>query len=205
MEAGLRIALSSPGPHVLVESNQPEPDHELIAFVGEVVADLPPGEGLTAGELRVDYLLEKLSAEAKRIEGVREFTARRVEMVTAHGQAEIEKLRRRVAWLESKIREHMPLDPASFKKHYGAKSTRLPHGQIGYRASRASVEIVDQEKALAFAKARGLEVRVTESVNKTPLLESVVRDGEEPDPVTDGFRYVPPTDAFFITPDLEFI
>lgn len=177
---------------------------ELLAFVGEVAAGLPAGEDLTSAECRVDYLMEKLSEEAKRAEHVADFTARRVQMVCDHAEVETAKIRKRMAWLESRIREHLPLDAASFKKTYGAKSHRLPSGQVGYRASRATVEIVDPTKALAFAKAEGLEVKVTEVVNKTPLLEHVMRSGAEPDPERDGFAFVPPVDSFFVSPDLEF-
>lgn len=180
------------------------PDHELIAFVGEALAGLPEGEDLTGAELRVDYLLEKLAAEQERIIGLEAFTKRRVDMVMAHKVTEMAKLEKRVAWLESRIREHLPFDAASFKRHYGAKSARLPHGQIGYRAQRATVEIVDHGKALAYAKARGLEIKVVESVNKTPLFEEVVRTSMDPDPMVDGFRFVPARDEFFVSPELEF-
>lgn len=174
----------------------PEP-----AFVEEVAAGLPAGDDLTAAELRVDYLLEKIAEERTRLDHLEEFTRRRMDMILEHKSMEAGKIERRLAWLESRVREHMPFDAASFRKHYGAKSHRLPHGQIGYRASRASVEITDPAKALAFAKARGLEIKVSESVNKTPLLESVMRDGEEPNPETDGFRFVPPQDEFFVNPE----
>ena len=173
-------------------------------FENEVTAGLPAGDDLTAAELRVDYLLEKAAEERTRLDQLEEFTARRVAMIVEHKSAEASKIEKRLAWLESRIREHIPFDAASFRKHYGAKSHRLPHGQIGYRASRATVEITDPAKALAFAKARGLEVKVSESVNKTPLLESVMRDGEEPNPETDGFRFVPPADEFFCHPDVAF-
>lgn len=187
---------------VLLKDSSVGLDPETAAFEGEVVAGLPDGDDLTGAELRVDYLLEKLAAEHERIIGVEAFTKRRVEMVLAHKATELAKLAKRVEWLESKIREHMPLDSVGFKKQYGAKSHRLPHGQIGYRSSRATVDIVDPVRALEFAKARGLEISVTERVNKTPLLDYVRETGDYPDDA--GFTVVEPSDEFFVSPDLEF-
>ena len=57
------------------------------------------------------------------------------------------------------------------------------------------------EKAVAFARRRSLEIKTVHTVGKTPLMEHVVRDGEEPDPETDGFRFVPASDEFFCKPE----
>lgn len=174
------------------------------AFVVDVLAALPSGDGLTASELRVDYLMEKLSDEAKRLEAVEEFTARRVQMVRDHGEAETAKIAKRMAWLESKIREHLPLDAAGFRKHYGAKSHRLPHGQVGYRKHPATVEIVDFTEAMTWARENGVQPTETIKVTlpKAAILEWIKLMGEMPP--ENAIRYVDATDEFFVSPDLGF-
>ena len=183
-EAAARAALPSP---------------EQMAFEGEVVASLPAGEDLTSAELRVDYLLEKLSDERDRLVRLAEFTARKVEGVHAYEAEEGGKVERRIAWLESRIRDHLPLDPDSFKRTYGKKSAVFPNGKAGFRVTPATVEVTDQEKTLAFARRVGIaKTKTVESVGKTELMEWIIRNGEDTE--DDGFRLVPARDEFYVTP-----
>lgn len=176
-------------------------DPEQAAFVEVVSAGLPSGEDLTASELRCDYLLEKLSEEHGRLGHLCEFSDRRVQMVREHQAIEAGKLERRIAWLESQIRAHTPGDAERFKTLYGRKSLALPHGKVGFKASGGGIEITDSAKVLAFARKHGLEIKTTHTVNKTPLQEWVQKNGEEPDPETDGFMVVPAADQFFVKPE----
>lgn len=179
-------------------------DIEFVLFEREVKQDLPEGEAVGMAEARVDYLLQRAAAEKQRIERIQAAAKARVQMIQNHAAEEVAKVERRLAYLESVVRLQLPGDGARFKFLYGAKSLKLPHGQVGFKQHRATVDIVDPAKALAFAQAHGLEIRVVQSVNKTPLIEHVVRTSEDPDPETDGFAFVPARDAFFLQPDLEF-
>jgi hypothetical protein len=180
-------------------------DREVTDFALEVEAGLPTGEDLTAAECRADYLLEKLAAETERLGRLKEFSERRIRMIREHQEAEGRRLAGRIRWLQDQIRANLPATAVDFRAIYGAKSASLPHGRVGFRASRATVEITDPAKALAFAKARGLAVKVVESVGKTPLIDYVKRTGEEPDPETDGVQLVPAHEEFFVSPDLPFV
>jgi hypothetical protein len=164
----------------------------------EVEAMLPEGDGPTVQELQADYLLEKMAEELAALLHLADFTERRVEMIRQHAEIEGQRIQRRLDYLESKLRMCVPYDPAQFEKQYGKKSLKLPHGTLGYRASKESVWITDKDKALSFARSHGLEIKFTESVNKTPLLDYVRTTGEVPDPEECGFELVPPSDDFFV-------
>lgn len=174
---------------------------EDMAFVVEVASHLPAGDDLTSSELRVDYLLEKLSEEHARLTQLIDFSDRRVQMIREHQATEAGKIERRCSWLESQIRAHTPGDAARFKFLFGKKSVSLPHGTIGFKASGGGIDITDSEKALAFARKHGLEIKTTYSVNKTPLGEWVKKSGEEPDPERDGFTVLPTVDLFYVKPE----
>ena len=49
------------------------------------------------------------------------------------------------------------------------KTRKLPHGEFGKRWQGPTIEIVDMDKAVAFAEENGLEIKKT--VGKTPLLK----------------------------------
>jgi hypothetical protein len=175
-----------------------EHDPEALAYAMDVEGAMPEGEGPTVLELQADYLLEKLAEESAAMAHLNDFTERRIQMIRDHAEIEGNKIRGRVEWLEARLRRCVPYDPAGFQEAYGKKSLRLPHGTLGYRSSKESVQIADKDKALEFARSHGIEIKVTESVNKTPLLDYVRTTGDMPDPEVCGFELVPPTDDFFV-------
>lgn len=180
-----------------IEDEAPSP--EMLKWWAEVVADLPAGDSLTDSELRVDYLLEKVLEEEKRLAHVREFTQRRIDMVVEHGDREMHKIANRIRHLHSRIAAHLPPSAAGFKDLYGKKSVSLPHGEIGFRSSGESMVIRDDAAALAFAKANGIPVKVKEEVQKKPLTDYFRSTGEVPE----GCEVVPGKDALFIRPKGE--
>ena len=122
MEAATVVGAMTPGA---------QPDHDLLAFVGEVSADLPAGETLGLAEARVDYLLQKISEERLRIDRIKGAAAARIDMISDHAIEETRKIERRIAYAESLVRQHAPGDAAHYKKLYGKKSLSLPHGTVG--------------------------------------------------------------------------
>jgi len=74
------------------------------------------------------------------------------------------------------------------------KSVSTFWGLAGYRKTRGSVEILLMEEAVAFAKKAGIELKVVETVNKTPLKEYIEKTGEIPP----GVEYEPPHDEFYL-------
>jgi len=183
---------------IAVRMLEPEADTETLAYAMELEAMLPEGDGPTVQELQADYLLEKMREEQAALRHLADFTERRVDMIRQHADIEGQKIQRRLDYLESKLRMCVPYDPDAFVSQYGKKSIKLPHGTIGYRSSKETVEIRDKDAALAFAKANGLDIKVTETVNKTPLLDYVKATGDVPDPDVCGFELVPGSDDFFV-------
>lgn len=164
----------------------------------EVEESLPQGEGSASVRLRVDYLLEKVAEEKARIREVEEFTARRIEMIRTHGDDEVAKLQRRVSFLESRIRLHLPFEGEAFKREFGKKSLDLPSGKVGYRAVAPTVTIEDAEKAIRWAEEKRIEVsrKEVKTLNKTPVLEWIAKTGELPP--ADCIDYVDGFDRFYI-------
>lgn len=169
-------------------------------YAGEVERELPEGEGATAIALRVDYLLQRIQEEGQHVARVAAFTARRIQMIEEHAERETETHRKRIEWLESRVRLHVPSSGEQMEKHFGKKSMSLPHGTVGYRSCAESIAILDAQKALTFAKQQGLSVTVKESVNKGPLHDFIRETGEIPDPDVCGFKLEPGAEHFSIRP-----
>lgn len=132
------------------------------------------------------YLAALADREAEMARNAQVFT-RRVAMLEGWLKDVNASAEREAKWLRQQI-EAFARDYDFGKK----KSRALPHGTIGYRASRETLEITDMDAAAAFAVERGLETKV--AVNKTPLLECFRKDGIVPD----GCEYVAGGDHFYI-------
>ena len=110
-------------------------------------------------------------------------------------QGENAKLEKAIDWFQYEVRQLVPPDARTFEETYGQKSRRLPYGSIGFRRTPAKVEVYDADKALAWAKAHGLETKVTETVSKTELKKAT--NGEVP-PDECGFGIAAGTDEFYV-------
>jgi len=75
------------------------------------------------------------------------------------------------------------------------KSIDMPHGRIGFRKSRESIEIVDKEANLDWAKENCPDaLREKEWTIKTPQIKLMKETGEMPD----GTALKPAKDRFFV-------
>lgn len=173
-------------------------DEEMRAELG-MAGPAPDPANRPELDAYLDRMLERL-AEIRAAQAENDEVARRRrDMIDRWLAQENRTLDNQAAWLEERIeRQALAYD-------YGEKKSRtLPHGKFGTRKSAATVAITDAEKALAFAKAHGLEVKVKESVGKTPLKEywlpRVLEAGELPDPDETGVEFVPESETFFVTP-----
>lgn len=180
----------------VAEAPSGAPDFELTEWEREILDTLPPGDGLTDRDLRVDYLLEQVQKERGKIARADDFASRRVAMIEADRQEKVDMAERRIAWLEGQVRLNLPMDAERFQREYGKKSQKLPHGTVGFRLHQPTVQIDDQELAVSFAEKHGLEIK--KSVNKTPLLNYVKETGDVPNPAECGFDFVDGYDSFFI-------
>lgn len=183
----------------------PRPTTEDLAddmeFADELArAGLPEGDTRTEREVRADYLLERIRDERAEIEHIEEVADRRIQMIEKWEADETAKHRRRIAWLESQVRNCVPLDARRFQEEYDAKSVKLAHGRVGYRRKNETVEIEDRDKALEWVKENGIEFSVSERVTKTPILDWIREHGEVPPPES-GIELVEGYDDFYVSTD----
>jgi len=78
------------------------------------------------------------------------------------------------------------------------RSVDYLQGRAGLRKGKDSLAVLDEAKAIAWAKDNSLPeaVKTTESILKTPLLEQFLSDGLVPD----GCEFVSAADAFYPAP-----
>ena len=181
----------------------PEIRAEDLEFLHEVDAALPQ-EGVVGAELAaVDRYLELIREERARVARVQAAAELRMQPIREWVEREQEKAQRKVEFLEARIRFLLPHDADSFKREYGTKSLALTHGaRVGYEKGRDRVEIMDEAKAVTFARQHGIPVaeKVSTTVPKTALKDYVTTAGVEPDPDTDGFLFVPGAERFYVKP-----
>lgn len=149
-------------------------------------------------EARADYFLElvgELDAEDARDEHVARLRIAHIEhwLTIQRGRRE----KRRV-WLSEQ------LEALAAAIDFGRKKSRdLPHGVLGYRAKRATVEITDTALARTWAEQHcpaAVKERTSSSLTKTEIIELVKTSGIHLDPATTGMRFVDDRDEFYITP-----
>jgi len=117
-----------------------------------------------------------------------------LERITVQYESRKKDLEKRIEWfrkrfgfeLEQWARKNLP---------HNRKTVKLAHGNLRFRTVKPQVEIVDQEKALDWAKQNCPDaVVVRESVLKTPLKETIFETGEIPD----GVEVTPAGEKFSI-------
>jgi hypothetical protein len=171
----------------------------LDPFEREVDEALPEGEDRAASMLRADYLLQRIREELARRDEYAEFIARRIHMVAEDGKAAMAKAERRIAFLESRLRMHLPQTGEGMEREYGRKSLALPHGVVGYRAPPAGVRIIDAKRVVAWAKSTGavpVEEKVEEKVTVAALKQYVATTGDIPE----GAEWADAKETFYVTP-----
>lgn len=103
----------------------------------------------------------------------------------------IAPLQRRAAGL----RDVLEMAARAYPFPKGKKSTTLPSGKIGSRASAETVKITDKAAALAFAREHMPDrIKVTEDIGVTPLKEFAQSAGIVPD----GCEVVPASVRYYV-------
>lgn len=170
-------------------------------FEREVDSGLPEGDDRASVRLRCDYLLEKIQDQEKRAEEIAQFTARKIQMVQDHSRGELDTIKRRVEWLHSRLRLHLPHTGAGMEEAFGKKSLALPHGTVGFRASPATVRIVDQAALVVYANANGIPVQIT--TTEKVLSADVKTWHEMTGDVPPGVEYVEGSESFYVKPKAD--
>jgi len=170
----------------------------LDAFMSKAWDDAASGEK-TEIDVRLDWLLEKLAKRRAQVAENNAVAEARILQVEDWRQGENAKIERAISWIEYQIREMLPPDGETFEKTYGQKSRALPFGKVGFRQSPPKVEVFDKDKALAWAKARGVSTKLIparEEVDKSALKEAL-KTHTDPD----GFELILGLDQFYVKVD----
>ena len=147
--------------------------------------------------VRIDWLLEKVTALRAEIAENNAVADRRIAMQEDFRQGENAKIDRAITYWVGQIGQLATDDGDAFKAEYGKKSRTLAHGSFGFKRKTDSIEISDPKAALAFAVTNNLPVKTTHSVSKTSLKDHAASTGEMEG---EGWRHVEGGDVFFATP-----
>jgi len=184
----------------MTESKEVAP--EIIAHVEQDEADFlaawgaEPIEARSEVDSRIDWLMERIAKRRGVIADNNATAAQRAAQIEDWRQGENAKIERSVDWFNYQIRLLLPADGAEFKDQYGKKSRTLPFGTVGFKAHPSTLEVFDEERALAWAEARGLEIKTKRTVSKTTLKKAL---GDERS--GDGFEVITHPDDFFVRID----
>ncbi len=146
-------------------------------------------------EVRLDWLLERIVKRQRQIKRNNSVAERRALMIEDWRRGENMKLENAIQWFESEVRALLPPDSKEFEREFGKKSRNLPSGTVGWRRQPDRIEVFSEEKALAWAKAMGLPIKVKETVSKTEL-KKAMDAGAEPD----GVDLIKGLDELYIKP-----
>lgn len=165
---------------------------EADDFLESIGLDAPVEDGRIPRspdlDAKVDRALEKLAEIEREIAENGEVARRRIEMIESWREEENAKLTHRHEWISRR------LQLIALGYDFGDKKSRkLPHGTFGFRRSRDTVEVVDEELAVAWAE-RACPDAVKKRVIKTPLIKWVKESGVIPD----GCEWVEGRDEFFV-------
>lgn len=127
-----------------------------------------------------DWTLRKILAAQHRMEE-REITAEAVRAKLDKWLAEANKPDlATIEFMQGKLEPYVADSLRGEKR----RSVRLPSGTVGFRSSPEHVEVLEEEKALAWCKANlPAAVKVRESLLLTPIKDSVKAGGALPDGV----------------------
>lgn len=152
-------------------------------------------------DARADMLLEALADLEREDERDALMAAERQDQVARWLERQRTRRDRRSEYLVALIEEIAAV------YDFGRKKSRdLPNGVFGYRAKRATVEVVDKAAAVEWATVHcpaAVKERTSQEVTKTELVRMVESTGVHLDPATTGLRYVEGREDLYITPRTE--
>ena len=145
--------------------------------------------------VRIDWLLEKVTALKAEIAENDAVAKRRMEMQEDFRQGENAKIENAITYWVGQIGQLAPPSGEAMKAEYGKKSRTLANGSFGFKRRSERIEIDDEKAALAFAVKNHLPVRIVNSVTKTSLKDYAQSTGEMEG---DGWRRIEAADEFFV-------
>lgn len=157
--------------------------HESIASIESAQLDV-----------LVDSALERLTKCREELAHIADVAARRTLMISNWAGDESHAIAKTALYWDGRVRALFPgMDLR------GKKSKKLPHGTVGTSQKGGGIEIVDQEKADAWAKKNNVEMKATpDIVQKKPIAAYLKGTGDVPDVDKCGWRVVPVHDEFYV-------
>ena len=146
-------------------------------FIDALLAEAESADAkkrIEVNKLRADQLLMAISVLEDKADEVNRLVDSEVALFEEFRSAEISKLDKKMSWLAFQLEGYM--------KQTGEKTLALPHGELKMRKGRDKIEIVDMEKFLPIAQARGLLRSIPESFepDMRTLLEYAKYSGVTP-------------------------
>jgi hypothetical protein len=148
-----------------------------MTFIDELLAEAEVADGkkqIEVSKLRADQLLMAIMVLEEKADEVNRLVDAEVALFEEYRTAEISKLEKKISWLAFQLQ--------GFMKSTGEKTLALPHGELKMRKGRDKIEIVDMEKFLPVAQAKGLLKAIPESFepDMRTLLEYTKYSGVTP-------------------------
>jgi hypothetical protein len=138
--------------------------------------DAPEREGWTVdSQDSAAWASRKLAKAHAAVEAVSAWEAREIERIRAVAEAERRRYQGEIEFFEGHLGTYLLKLVAEGRK---TKSLDLPGGRIQLRARQPKLEILDEERAIAWLKAaeHGELVRVKESVDKAALKKALAAE-----------------------------
>lgn len=179
-------------PHILQQADEDMEDFEAVLDLPHPPEDRSDKAALDA---YLDYLLERIGTIDQQKATNDAVYQRRVQMLADWRDGENAMLLRRREYLVEAFRALT----AQYEYPKGKKSRTLPNGTFGTRSAREKLDIVDPQKAIDFARAYGVPVRVKEEVDAKALREFYESTGTVPL----GCSVVPAEDKWYVKPTVE--
>jgi hypothetical protein len=127
-------------------------------FLEELLAEAEVADSrrlLEVNKLRADQLLMAISILEIKAAEINTMVDAEVALFEEFRMSETSKIDKKMSWLAFQLEGYM--------KSTGEKTMALPHGELKMRKGRDKIEIIDMEKFLPTAEAKGLLRAVPES------------------------------------------
>ena len=148
-----------------------------MTFIDELLAEAEVADAkkqIEVNKVRADQLLMAISVLEEKAAEINTMVDAEIALFEDFRTAELSKLDKKMSWLAFQLEGYM--------KQTGEKTLALPHGELKMRKGRDKIEIVDMEKFLPIAQARGLLRSIPESFepDMRTLLEYAKYSGVTP-------------------------
>jgi phage host-nuclease inhibitor protein Gam len=129
-----------------------------MTFIDDLLAEAEvrdSKERIEMSKLRADQTLAALAVLESQVDEVNQLADDEIALVEQYREAEIQKLRKKMSWLEYNLEQ--------FMRASESKTLNLPHGRVTLRLGRDKIEITNPELFLPVAERKGLMKLIPES------------------------------------------